>query len=50
MRKTQAKVTAFKTVAKPVTIKFKMKSGKTVSIKAIRTFQEKLAVRARAKR
>jgi hypothetical protein len=30
-----------KTVAKPVTVKFKMKTGETVSIKAICTFRAK---------
>jgi hypothetical protein len=50
MRKKQTKVTVFKTVAKPVTIEFETKSGKTISIKAIRTYQVKRTVRARPKR
>jgi hypothetical protein len=49
MRKTGTNSTAFKTVAKPVTVKFKLKSGKTVSIKAVRTFREKRSARVHAR-
>lgn len=45
MDKKRAASTSIKTVAKPVTVKFKMKTGETVSIKAIRTFREKRKAR-----
>jgi HKD family nuclease len=43
---------AEKTLTKPAIVKFKTKSGKTVSFKALNTFKKKKAVqfRARAKR
>jgi len=40
---------AVKTVRKPATVKFKTKSGKTVSFKAIKTFAQKRVVRFRAR-
>ena len=40
---------AAKTVAKPTKVKFKTKSGKTVSFKAIKTMKAKKAVRFRAR-
>ena len=49
MSKKRAASTRVRTVAKPVTVKFKMKSGETVSIKAIRTFREKRNVRVHAR-
>jgi len=47
MKKIQAKHIGVKTVAKPVTIKFKMRSGGTISIKAIRTFAKNGSSRPR---
>ncbi len=41
---------AVKTVKKPVTVKFKTKSGKTVSFKAVRTSAKKKVVRFRARK
>lgn len=41
---------AVKTLKKPTTVKFKTKSGKTVSFKAIKTFKKKDVVRFRAKK
>jgi hypothetical protein len=43
MRKKPAAKSDFKTVAKPVTVKFHMKSGETISIKAYRTFAERVS-------
>ncbi len=39
---------ATKTVRKPATVKFKTKSGKTVSFRAVKTFERKRVVRSRA--
>jgi len=50
MRKKNVRFVAVKTVKKPATIKFKTKSGKTVSFKALRTFKQKQAVHFRAKK
>ena len=41
---------ATKTVKKPARIKFKTKSGKTVSFRAVKTVARKRVVRFRAKR
>jgi hypothetical protein len=41
---------ATRTVAKPVRVKFKTKSGDTVSFKAVQTVKEKKRVHFRAKR
>jgi hypothetical protein len=41
---------AIKTVTKRATVKFKTKSGKTVSFKALRTVKQKVPVHFRAKR
>jgi arginyl-tRNA synthetase len=41
---------AVKTVTKPATVKFKTRSGKTVSFKALRTVKMKVPVHFRAKR
>jgi len=46
MKKVHAKQAA-RTVAKPVTVRFKMKSGEIVSIKAIRTFSKNGSSRPR---
>jgi hypothetical protein len=40
---------AIKTVKKPATVKFKTKSGKTVSFKALKILKKKQVVRFRAK-
>jgi len=40
--------TAYKTARKPTRVKFKTKSGKTVSFKAVRTFKKKSPVRFRS--
>jgi hypothetical protein len=39
-----------KTVKKPATVKFKTKSGKTVSFKALKIVRKKVAVHFRAKK
>jgi hypothetical protein len=39
-----------KIVRKPVTLKFKTKSGKTVSFKALKIEQKKVSVRLRSKK
>lgn len=44
------KIIATKTVAKPTKVKFKTKSGKTVSFKALRTVEQKKTVRFRSKK
>jgi hypothetical protein len=41
---------AAKTVAKPTRVKFKTKSGQTVSFKAVKTVKVKKAVRFRARK
>jgi hypothetical protein len=41
---------AVKTVKKPVRVKFKTKSGKTVSFKALKTFKKRQVVGFRPKR
>jgi hypothetical protein len=41
---------ATKVVSKPATVKFKTKSGETVSIKAIKTFEQKTSLGPRAKK
>jgi hypothetical protein len=38
------------TIAKPATVKFKTKSGETVSFRAVKTFERKKVVRFRAKK
>jgi len=39
-----------KTVKRPATVKFKTKTGKTVSFKAFKTAEKKVVVRFRAKK
>ena len=39
-----------KIVRKPVTLKFKTKSGKTISIKALKIEQKRVSVRIRSKK
>jgi len=41
---------ATKTVTKPIKVRFKTKSGKTVSFKALKTVKQKQVVHFRAKR
>ena len=41
---------AFRTVAKPAMVKFKTKSGQTVSFKAVKTVRKKKTVRFRSKK
>lgn len=41
MAKNTVRFFAQKTVTKPATVKFKTKSGETVSFKALRTFKQK---------
>jgi hypothetical protein len=48
--KKDVKFTAYKTVTKPATVKFKTKSGETVSFKAVKTVKQKETVRFRAKK
>lgn len=50
MSKKNVRFTAFKTVTKPATVKFKTKSGEVVSFKALKTVKQKGVVRFRAKR
>jgi hypothetical protein len=44
------KFVATEVVSKPATVKFKTKSGETVSFKAVKTFERKKTVRFRAKK
>lgn len=44
------KFVATEVVSKPATVKFKTKSGETVSFKAVKTFERKKVVRFRAKK
>lgn len=50
MAKTNVRFVAVETVKKPTTVKFKTKTGKTVSFKAIRTVPKKVVVSFRAKK
>ena len=50
MAKATVRFIATKTVAKPTKVKFKTKSGETVSFKALKTVKEKETVRFRAKK
>jgi len=50
MAKKNVRFVATKTVAKPATIKFKTKSGQTVSFKAVKTVKERQVVKIRARR
>jgi hypothetical protein len=49
MAKEIVRFVAVKTVKKPVTVKFKTKSGETVSFKALKTVKKKEVVRFRAR-
>jgi len=50
MAKKNVRFVATKTVAKPATVKFKTKSGQTVTFKALKTVKERQVVRFRAGR
>ncbi len=50
MAKEIVRFAAVRTVKKPATVRFKTKSGKTVSFKALKTVKRKEVVRFRAKR
>jgi len=50
MAQTNVRFVATKTVKKPAKVKFKTKSGKTVSFRAVKTFERKEAVHFRAKK
>ncbi len=50
MASKNVRFTAIKTVKKPTTVKFKTKSGETVSFKALKTVKGKEVVHFRAKR
>jgi hypothetical protein len=49
MAKRNVKFDAIKVVTKPTTIKFKTKTGKTVSFKALKTVEQKKTVRFRVR-
>jgi hypothetical protein len=48
MAKRNVRFVAMKTVAKPATVKFKTKSGQTVSFKAVKTVTKRQVVKFRA--
>ena len=48
MAKKNVRFVATKTVAKPATVKFKTKSGQSVSFKAVKTVKKRQVVRFRA--
>jgi len=50
MAKTNVRFVATKTVKKPATVRFKTKSGETVSFKALKTFERKEVVHFRARK
>jgi hypothetical protein len=50
MTKKNIRFVATKTVTKPTTVRFKTKSGETVSFKALRTFNKKEVVHFRARK
>jgi len=50
MAKKNVRFVATKTIAKPATVKFKTKSGQTVSFKAVKTVKERRVVKFRAAR
>jgi hypothetical protein len=49
MAKQSVKFAAFETVKRPIRLKFKTKSGKTVFIRALKIVKKKQAIPARAK-
>ena len=50
MARESVRFIAVETVKKPVRVKFKTKSGKTVSFKALKTLKKRQVVRFRPKR
>jgi len=50
MARESVRFIAVKTVKKPVRVKFKTKSGKTVSFKALKTLKKRQVARFRPKR
>jgi len=50
MSKRNVQFVGTKTVKKPVKVKFRTKSGKTVSFNAVKTVEQKQIVRFRAKK
>jgi hypothetical protein len=50
MASRNVRFSAVKTVQKPARVKFKTKSGETVSFKALKTVKQKEVVRFRAKK
>jgi hypothetical protein len=50
MANQNARFDAVKIVKKPATVRFKTKSGKTVSFKAVKTEQKRVSVRFRSKK
>ncbi len=50
MAKKNVRFVSVKTVKKPATVKFRTKSGETVSFKALKTFKKREVVRFRAKK
>jgi hypothetical protein len=50
MARKNIQFSAAKTVAKPTRVKFKTKSGETVSFRALKTVKQKVTVRFRAKK
>lgn len=50
MAKQNVRFTAIRTVQKPATVKFKTKSGETVSFKALKTVKKKEVIHFRAKK
>jgi len=50
MTQENVRFVATKTVKRPTTVKFKTKSGQTVSFKALKTVERKQVVRFRAKK
>ncbi len=50
MARESVRYIAVKTVTKPARVKFKTKSGKTVSFKALKTVKKRQVVRFRTKR
>ena len=50
MAQRNVRFVATKTVRKPATVKFKTKSGETVSFRAVKTFERKKVVRFRTKK
>jgi len=50
MAKQSARFVAVKTIKKPASVKFKTKSGETVSFRALKTVKKREVVRFRAKK